>query len=43
MADFIPGREADFDSWLRFLIQYVDEKCGGNRPEWTHIQSEIVP
>jgi hypothetical protein len=39
-ADFIPTREADFDSWLKFLIQYVDEKCGGNRPEWTHILSE---
>jgi hypothetical protein len=30
MADFIPTREADFDGWLKFLIQYVDEKCGGD-------------
>jgi hypothetical protein len=40
MADFIPTKEADFDSWLKFLVRYVDEKCGGNKPEWTHIPSE---
>jgi hypothetical protein len=38
--DYIPRKEPDFDNWLAFLIQYVDEKCGGNRPEWTHIPPE---
>jgi hypothetical protein len=37
MADFVPGKEADFDSWLKFLIQYVTLKCTGSTPEWTHI------
>jgi hypothetical protein len=42
MADFIPGIEALFDSWLRFLIQYVTEKCSGSAPAWTHIALTIL-
>jgi hypothetical protein len=38
--EYIPRKDADFDSWLAFLIRYVGEKCGGNKPEWTHIPSE---
>jgi hypothetical protein len=37
MADFIPTTEAAFDSWLKFLVQYVTQKCSGSTPAWTHI------
>jgi hypothetical protein len=40
MADYIPYNDKKFDGWVKFLIQYVDGKCGGNKPEWTHIPSE---
>jgi hypothetical protein len=42
MADFIPGMEAAFDSWLKFLIQYVTQKCSGASPEWTHIPQAVL-
>jgi hypothetical protein len=42
MADFIPGKEAAFDSWFKFLIQYVAQKCGGSSPEWTHIPAAAL-
>jgi hypothetical protein len=38
--DYIPDKDAAFDNWFRFLNQYVDEKCGGNFPAWTHIPPE---
>jgi hypothetical protein len=38
--DYIPGNDAKFDAWFKFINRYVDEKCGGNRPEWTHIPPE---
>jgi hypothetical protein len=37
---FIPTKEAEFDVWFGNLVQYVDEKCGGNFPVWTHIPSD---
>jgi hypothetical protein len=37
MADFIPNNDAKFDDWFKFLNQYVNQKCTGSTPEWTHI------
>jgi hypothetical protein len=37
---YIPGKDLAFDPWLAFLIQYVDGKCGGSPPAWTHIPPE---
>jgi hypothetical protein len=42
MADFVPSRAALFDSWLKFLIQYVTLKCSGATPEWTHIPQAVL-
>jgi hypothetical protein len=39
-GNFIPTKESEFDVWFGNLVQYVDEKCGGNFPVWTHIPSE---
>jgi hypothetical protein len=35
--DYIPNNDAAFDTWFKFLNQYVAGKCGGSKPEWTHI------
>ena len=37
MADYIPGNDAKFDTWFKFMNQYVNQKCTGTTPEWTHI------
>jgi hypothetical protein len=37
MADYLPGKDPLFDEWFGFLNQYVDQKCGGSTPAWTHI------
>ncbi|MDR1108502.1 MAG: hypothetical protein LBL19_05650 [Spirochaetaceae bacterium] len=37
MADYIPSKDPLFDEWFNFLNQYVDQKCGGGTPAWTHI------
>jgi hypothetical protein len=37
---YIPGKDADFDKWLAFLIVYVGKKCEGSPPAWTHIPPE---
>jgi hypothetical protein len=34
---YIPSRDADFNNWLKFLAQYVNEQCTGTTPRWTHI------
>jgi hypothetical protein len=34
---YIPRKDADFDQWLAFLIQYVTGKCTGSTPAWNHI------
>jgi hypothetical protein len=35
--DYIPTRDADFNRWLKNLIQYVAVKSTGTDAEWTHI------
>jgi hypothetical protein len=39
MSDYIPSKDADFDTFFKNLYQYVDNKTGGNQPEWTFIPS----
>jgi hypothetical protein len=42
MADYIPARDADFDSWFKNLCQYVTLKTGGSPPAWPHVpQTEL--
>ncbi|MDR1374422.1 MAG: hypothetical protein LBJ24_05555 [Treponema sp.] len=33
--DYVPARDADFDKWFIFLVQYVNAKCLDST--WTHI------
>ena len=35
--DIIPPNDADFDSWLKNLVEGVEEKTGGQPAAWTHI------
>ncbi|MDR1419318.1 MAG: hypothetical protein LBI86_03000 [Treponema sp.] len=35
--DYIPGNDAAFNNWFKFMNQYVNAKCSGQSPEWTHI------
>jgi hypothetical protein len=35
--DYVPRRDADFDIWLLILVNYVNSKCLGTNPAWTHI------
>jgi hypothetical protein len=39
---FIPGKDALFDIWFAFLVQYVLKKCAGPSPAWTHIPPDIL-
>jgi hypothetical protein len=34
---YIPHADADFETFVKNVIQYVVHKCGGAEPEWTHI------
>ncbi|MDR3234395.1 MAG: hypothetical protein LBT46_12170 [Planctomycetaceae bacterium] len=35
--NYIPSRDADFDTFFKNLYQYVGERTGGNVPQWTFI------
>jgi hypothetical protein len=35
--NYIPSRDADFDSWLKNLINYVMSKTGSSSSDWDHI------
>jgi hypothetical protein len=37
MSDYIPGKDAVFDTWFSFMYQYVSQKCAGSPPAWNHI------
>jgi hypothetical protein len=39
--DYIPGNDAAFDKWFKFLIQYVTQKCSGETPAWTQIPQAV--
>jgi hypothetical protein len=40
MSDFIPAKDADFDAFFKHYTQYVNAKCTGSSPEWTHIPAD---
>jgi hypothetical protein len=35
--DFIPSKDSEFNDFFRNVVNVVDEKTGGNRPEWDFI------
>jgi hypothetical protein len=37
VADYIPEKDADFDTWFSFMYQYVSQRCAGQTPQWPHI------
>ncbi|MDR0412148.1 MAG: hypothetical protein LBH75_09305 [Treponema sp.] len=39
---YIPGADAQFASWLNFLVNYTVEKTSGQTPAWDHIPSSRV-
>jgi hypothetical protein len=41
-SDYVPSQAARYDVFFKNLVQYVNEKCGGQSPEWTHIPSGAV-
>ncbi|MDR2159307.1 MAG: hypothetical protein LBP23_04480 [Treponema sp.] len=38
--DYVPARDADFDPFFKNICQYVNTKCTGASPAWTHIPAE---
>jgi hypothetical protein len=34
---YLSLNDADFDQWLKYMIQYVTGKCTGSPPDWDHI------
>jgi hypothetical protein len=40
--DYVPANDAVFDKWFKFMNQYVNGKCSGQSPEWTHIPQEAL-
>jgi hypothetical protein len=39
--DYLALNDAVFDKWFKFMIQYVNVKCTGATPEWTHIPQAV--
>ena len=37
LKDYVPHGTAAYDQFFKNNIDYVDAKCTGNSPEWTHI------
>jgi hypothetical protein len=35
--DIIPKKDGEFDDFFRNIVNTVDQKTGGNKPEWNHI------
>jgi hypothetical protein len=35
--DYIPDRDPEFDIFFHYLVEYVNQKTGGETPQWTHI------
>jgi hypothetical protein len=38
--DYIPQGDAEYDIFFKNICQYVNQKCTGTPPEWTHIPAE---
>jgi hypothetical protein len=37
MTDYIPHKDAEFDTWFSFMYRYVSQKCAGSPPAWPYI------
>ncbi|MDR2793324.1 MAG: hypothetical protein LBB61_06615, partial [Treponema sp.] len=35
--DYLALPDAEFERFYKYMNQYVDGKCTGSTPEWTHI------
>jgi hypothetical protein len=35
--DYLALNDADFDNFYKFMCHYVNVKCTGTTPDWTHI------
>jgi hypothetical protein len=42
MPDFIPASDANFNVFFKNIVDYVDERTGGNKPVWDFIPSESL-
>jgi hypothetical protein len=40
--NYIPGPDGKFDEFLKVIVNYVDLKTGGNKPEWNHIPPDAL-
>jgi hypothetical protein len=40
MSDWVPSKDAEFDTFFKRYCQYVNTKCTGGSPEWTHIPAD---
>lgn len=40
VSDYIPRKDDKFHDWYSFFFEYVDQRTGGNVPEWTFIPSD---
>ncbi|MDR2193910.1 MAG: hypothetical protein LBP19_05505 [Treponema sp.] len=39
--DYLSLSDTEFDKWFKFMNQYVNQKCSGSEPEWTHIPAAV--
>jgi hypothetical protein len=42
MVDYIPRKDAAFDAFFRFLVEYVAKKVMSEKPAWPHIPTAAV-
>jgi hypothetical protein len=40
MAEYIPGKDAVFDTWFSFMYRYVSHT--GTPPAWNHIPQDTL-
>jgi hypothetical protein len=40
--DYLAMIDAAFNQWFKFMVQYVNEKCSGTAPAWTHIPQAVL-
>jgi hypothetical protein len=38
--DYVPTRDADFDPFIKNIVDYVAQQCTGTPPRWPHIPTE---
>jgi hypothetical protein len=39
--DYLALIDVVFNQWFKFMLQYVNQKCTGDTPEWTHIPAAV--